>query len=245
MLIEFGFSFCRLKCIDELNEPIRRLQQEKDRLEKQRDKVVNELKLSKQQLEHFEKEHLDSIEKIKLSYEAEINLIKCEKEEIRNRLVEASQSPDVKRLLELSEENSRLARKLQSTQSTIEQAELQYRHIQKRIEDFVIEQEEKEKSNEAKLKTLNDHSETYKQEVKKLKSEIFNLKSENEEALIEIGRLRRVQDKLKSDSSQQLNRLTGEKEELRVKMGQEIKLLIQEKTFLNEEIKSKFRFLNL
>lgn len=224
--------------MDELEEPMRRIQKEKDRLEKDKDRLTNELKLIKQQLEHFEKEHLDSIDRIKLSYEAEINLIKCEKEEIRSRLVEASQSPDVKRLVDLCEENSRLNRKLQSTQLAIEHAELQYLEIQKKVEDFVCEQDEKTKLFEHKIQTVNNQNETLRQDEKRYKNDIFNLKTENEELLLEIGRLKRMQDKVKSDYSQQMIRLNEEKEELRIKLNQENKLVTQEKVFLTDEIKS-------
>ncbi|KAH7645401.1 hypothetical protein HUG17_0939 [Dermatophagoides farinae] len=144
----------RIKLIDELDEPLRKAEKEKERLNKDRERLCNELKLCKQQIEHMEKEHLDAIEKIKLSYEVELNLIKREKEEIRIRLVEASQVPDVKKLIDLSEENSRLNRRLQSAQDIIEQAEQKYKQIQQQIQDLLLDKIEEHLKENGHLKRM-------------------------------------------------------------------------------------------
>lgn len=215
------------------------MQREIDQVEKERDRAVHELKLSRQQAEHRDKEHLDALEKVKLSYEAEISVIRREKEEVRARLVEASQSPDVKRLIELSEDNQRLSRKLQSAHATIEQTEQQYRAIQKRIEEFVLDQERKEKSHENEVAVVQQQLEQHRQEVKGLRAELAARKSDIEDLLAQIGALKRIEEKLKFEVSQQAIRFNEELEELRLKKEREVALLKQEKTSANDEMKSE------
>ncbi|KAH9414811.1 establishment of centrosome localization [Dermatophagoides pteronyssinus] len=229
----------RIKLIDELDEPLKKAEKEKDKLNKDRERLCNELKLYKQQIEHMEKEHLDAIEKIKLSYEVELNLIKREKEEIRIRLVEASQVPDVKKLIDLSEENSRLNRRLQSAQDIIEQVEQKYKQIQQQIQDLVLENEQKEKIHESKIAHLQEQINEYKQEIKNLKIELNVRNSEIEEHLKEIGHLKRMLEKYKFDIEQQRILFDGEKETIVSKMNNEIKLLNQTKDSFKEEIKKQ------
>ncbi|XP_027197822.2 uncharacterized protein LOC113792126 [Dermatophagoides pteronyssinus] len=229
----------RIKLIDELDEPLKKAEKEKDKLNKDRERLCNELKLYKQQIEHMEKEHLDAIEKIKLSYEVELNLIKREKEEIRIRLVEASQVPDVKKLIDLSEENSRLNRRLQSAQDIIEQVEQKYKQIQQQIQDLVLENEQKEKIHESKIVHLQEQINEYKQEIKNLKIELNVRNSEIEEHLKEIGHLKRMLEKYKFDIEQQRILFDGEKETIVSKMNNEIKLLNQTKDSFKEEIKKQ------
>nr|XP_027197822.1 centrosomal protein of 83 kDa-like [Dermatophagoides pteronyssinus] len=229
----------RIKLIDELDEPLKKAEKEKDKLNKDRERLCNELKLYKQQIEHMEKEHLDAIEKIKLSYEVELNLIKREKEEIRIRLVEASQVPDVKKLIDLSEENSRLNRRLQSAQDIIEQVEQKYKQIQQQIQDLVLENEQKERIHESKIAHLQEQINEYKQEIKNCKIELNVRNSEIEEHLKEIGHLKRMLEKYKFDIEQQRILFDGEKETIVSKMNNEIKLLNQTKDSFKEEIKKQ------
>lgn len=230
----------RVKLLSEFEDQIRRLERDLDRVDKEREKSLNELKLARQHLEHVDKEHLDAMEKIKLSYEAEVNVVRREKEEVRARLVEASQVPDVKRLVELSEENARLVRKLNSAHVTIEQSEQRYRQIQGKIEEFVAEQDQREKVFEGRIKALGEQIEEQKSENKLLKSEVASRKIEIEDLLNEIGQLRRHQDKLKLDASQQAMRHNEEREEMRLKCDKEVAQLRLEKSTLHDEIKSRW-----
>ncbi|KAI2809201.1 hypothetical protein RDWZM_003456 [Blomia tropicalis] len=227
----------RLKCLAEMEEPMKRLQKDNDRLTKEKEKAIYESQIVKQQLDHLEKEHLDSIERIKLSYEAEVNLIKREKEEIRTRLVEASQSPDVKRIVEMSEENSRLNRKLQSAQVAIEQAEGQYRQIQSQIEQFVVEQDQQNKLHENEIKQLQQQIHSHKNEIKGLRIQIENKKNENENFLDEIGRLKRLEEKLRFEVEQAKTRGNQEKENLRITMEKEKEQLFNEIHLMKEQFK--------
>ena len=222
-----------------MEEPMIRLQKDNDRLTKEKEKAIYESQIVKQQLDHLEKEHLDSIERIKLSYEAEVNLIKREKEEIRTRLVEASQSPDVKRIVEMSEENSRLNRKLQSAQVAIEQAEGQYRQIQSQIEQFVVEQDQQNKLHENEIKQLQQQIHSHKNEIKGLRIQIENKKNENENFLDEIGRLKRLEEKLRFEVEQAKTRGNQEKENLRITMEKEKEQLFNEIHLMKEQFKSK------
>lgn len=221
-----------------MDEPLRKAEKEKERLNKDRERLCNELKLCKQQIEHMEKEHLDAIEKIKLSYEVELNLIKREKEEIRIRLVEASQVPDVKKLIDLSEENSRLNRRLQSAQDIIEQAEQKYKQIQQQIQDLLLDSEQKERIHQSKSTHLHEQMNEYKQEIKNLKIDLSNRNSEIEEHLKENGHLKRMLEKFKFDIEQQRISFDGEKETIVSKMNNEIKLLNQAKDSFKDDIKS-------
>lgn len=229
----------RIKLTEELDAPIKKLEKENEKLDKEKERLINELKLTKQQMEHMEKENLDSLEKIKLSYEVEINTIKREKEEIRNRLVEASQVPEVKRLIDLSEDNSKLNRKLQSAQELIEQAEQKYKIIQQQLEELMLEQDRKEKINDNNASHLQEQIVQQKQENKILKNTLNDKSFENEELLKEIGRLKRIQEKLKFDLEQQKTFFDAELEAITNKMNNEIKTLNQTKDVLKDEIKSK------
>ncbi|OTF78067.1 hypothetical protein BLA29_011309, partial [Euroglyphus maynei] len=157
----------------------------------------------------------------------------------RIRLVEASQVPDVKKLIDLSEENSRLNRRLHSSQDIIEQTEQKYKQMQQQIQELVLENEQKESIRESKIVHLHEQINEYKQEIKNLKIDLSDRNSEIEEQLKEIGHLKRLLEKNRFDMEQQRILSDGEKETIISKMNNEIKLLNQTKDSLKEEIKSK------
>lgn len=232
----------RNKLAEEFEEPQRRLQRDKDRLEREKESVVYEVKLLRQQIDHLEKEHLDSIERVRLSYEAEVNLVKREKEEIRTRLVEASQSPDVAKLLALSEENARLARRLQAAQASLETAEEQYRAIQKRVEDFVIEHDQKERTYRNEIEALREKITMLKKEINNCRSESAAKNQEVDELLAEIGVLKRLRESTKVEAAVATNRAVEDLQELKRRYDKQAKLEAESKAELIEEIKSILSF---
>ena len=164
----------RSRLEDDLKEPIRKLEKNIEIVRRDKERFEYELKIAKQRNEFLEKENFESIERMKLTFEAEINVIKREKEEMRNKLMEINQIPDVKRFTELSEENSKLTAKVRAFQSTLEDAEQQYRKIQLRVESLVIEHENTEKEYEKRINSLNSQLNNLRQLNADLKQTIAN-----------------------------------------------------------------------
>lgn len=229
----------RMKLAAELEEPMKQMVRKNERIIKERDKAIHENQLVKQQLEHTEREHLDSLERIKLSYEAEVNVVKKEKEEMRARLVEASQVPDVKKLIEMSEANSKLTRKLTSAQNALEQAEAQYREIQRRIEEFIVEQDQKEKLHENELKQAYDQLQSARQDAKSLRSKVALKQSENDDLIEELSRMKRVEERLRLEAEQTKIKCEQEKDEERRTAEVDRSRIVQESHSLREQMKSK------
>lgn len=234
------FLYQRIKLSEDFDQSLKKIEKEKDRIVGEKDRLHNELRLLRQQMEHQEKEHLDSIEKVKLSYEVELNLVRREKEEIRSRLVEASQVPDVKKLIDLSEDNSRLNRKLQQSHEMIEQTGEQFKLLQKQIEDLLIENDQKDRINQNKLCSFQEKINEFRNENKQLKTTIAEKQQENEELTKEIQRLKRSQEKIRFDLEQQRIFFDGEKEAISAKLQQEIQQSKQINDSLKNEIKSNY-----
>ena len=224
----------------ELHEPIKRLEKERDFLIREKDKLGYELKIAKQKIAYLEKENLDGIERVKLAYEAEINLIRKEKEELRLKLIEVSQTPDAQKLLNLSQENSKLHNKVKNFQATIDEAEQQYRKIQKKIEMLLIEQEKNEKEYENQNELHNLQITNLKEDNRKLREIISNSNHEKDEIIAELKRLQNENHRLKKEYEQIEIDIGLEKDKLRQSILKEQNDLEKEKDALLEEIKSNF-----
>lgn len=172
----------------ELQEPLKRLQKEKETLLRDKERMLFELKMMRQKVEHLEKECVDGVERVRLSYDAQINLVQKEKEELRLKLVEASQTPDAQKLLTLLQENSKLKARVSTFQSTLDETQAQYKKIGSKVEEILSEQERNEKQHETE-------TQSYKNQILILKDENVNLQSlikqsrrEKEETLFEVKR---------------------------------------------------------
>lgn len=232
-LIREGFA-------QELQEPIKRLQKDKEILVRDKERIVYELKIAKQKIDYLEKENLDSVERVKLTYEAEINLLKREKEEIRTKLIEANQSPDVKRLTDLSQENVKLNARIKSFQTTLEEAEAQYRKIQSKVESLVVEQERTEKEYEKQISVLNSQLNSFSENILSLRQVINANAREKEELCAEIERFKNEISRALKESEEREKYYASEKEKVKHLFLKDIKEIEDQKNVISSELKSKF-----
>ena len=113
----------RDKIMKELEAPIRRLEKEVELSEREKDRLNHEIKLLACKIENQDKELIDAIERLKLSYEVQINANKAEREELKLKIVELSQKPDVQKMALVTEENSRLKNKLTQVKERLTEGE--------------------------------------------------------------------------------------------------------------------------
>ena len=227
---------------DELKEPLKKLQQTNEMLIRDKERINHQLNFAKQKIEYLEKENLDGIERIKLSFESEVNLIKREKEELRNKLMETSQLPDVKRFSELTEENVKLSAKIKSFQSTLEEAEQQYKKIQLKVESLVVEHENSEKEYEKQILSLNSQLNNLRETNANLRQVIANHSKDKEELSADIERLKNEIKKLNKELDESDKRFMRDKERVDSIYNKNIKEIEDQKNDIFIEVKSKSHF---
>ncbi|XP_054167560.1 centrosomal protein of 83 kDa-like [Oppia nitens] len=200
---------------DELKEPLNKLHKSYETVIRDKERLGYELKIAKQKIEFLEKENLETIERLKLSFESEINLIKKEKEEMRNKLLEVNQLPDVMRFTDLNHENQRLSAKVKSYQTTLEDAEQQYKRIETKVESLVTEHENSEKSFGRQISELNSQLKSLSDNNLKLQQTISNNEREKENLLAEIDRLRLETNRLNKMLDEKDKDFTTEKDRIK------------------------------
>lgn len=127
----------RDKIMKELEAPIRRLEKEVELSEREKDRLNHEIKLLTCKIENQDKEMIDAIERLKLSYEVQINANKAEREELKLKIVELSQKPDVQKMALMTEENSRLKNKLTQAKERLTESEEAFKKMQSRLERLI------------------------------------------------------------------------------------------------------------
>jgi len=183
----------RDKFKEELKEPIKRLEQERDLLERENEKLRYEIKMQSSKIEQLEKEVVDSTERVRLSFGAEVNLVKKEKEELKVRLMELSQTPDNIKMLRLTDENQKLERKLNSVKFSMEDTEVAYKRIQSQIQVHMSEHEEREAEMKRRITSLKTQLETAKdgsRDYNRLKEEYDAVKKEHSMLQEEMPRIK-------------------------------------------------------
>ena len=224
---------------EELREPLKKFEKTNEVLIRYKERIGYELKIAKQKIEFLEKENLDSIERIKLSFESEINLIKREKEELRNKLMEANQLPDVKRFTELTEDNHKLSAKVKSFQSTLEQAEQQYKKIQMKVESLVVEHENSEKEYEKQIQSLNSQLNGLREDNSNLRQLIANNGRDKEELIADIEKLKNNINKLNKELDEKDKHLVKERDKYEQICNKNVKQIEEQKNEIIIEIKSE------
>ncbi|RWS02764.1 hypothetical protein B4U79_11004 [Dinothrombium tinctorium] len=224
-------SVIREKFTQELKEPLVNLEKEKNNLIREKEKLTFEIKMHKQKIEHLEKELVDASERAKLAYEAEINLVRREKEELRLKYLEMCQTPDNQRLIVLSEENTKLKSKLKSFQRTLEEAENQYKKIESKLELILNQHEKSEESHENEVKMLRMTIERLREENIGFDSLLKVNRKENEELSKELKRCEKEVEKLKKEIDEKEKNFEKEKENLK-------RLILKEKLNFEEERES-------
>ena len=152
----------REKLKEELSQPIQRLEKERELLTRNNEKLLYEIKMSQIRVDQLEKEVTDSVERTRLSFESELNVVRREKEEIRVKLTEMSQTPDNVKMRQATEENQRLHRKINNLKLTIEDNETSYKRIQSKLESLVTEHQQQEQEMTLKMTALKSQLEAAK-----------------------------------------------------------------------------------
>lgn len=171
----------RDKFREELAQPIKRLEKERDFIQRENERLNYEIKIARNKIEQLEKEVIDSVERVRLSFESEVNLVKKEKEELRLRVFELSQTPDNMKMIQVSDENHKLQRKLQHLKLNMEELETQYKRIQSQVQSLVTEHEQKELEMNNKITSLKDQLSLAKDDSRdfnRLKEEYDRMKKE-------------------------------------------------------------------
>lgn len=225
---------------EELKEPLKKLQKTNEIVVRDKERIGYELKIAKQKIDFLEKENLDSIERTKLSFESELNLIKREKEELRNKLIEINQLPDIKTITDLTQQNIKLNAKVKSFQATLEDAEQQYKKIQSKVESLVIEHENNEKQYEKQISSLNIQMNGLRENNSNLKQIINNNNREKEDLMTEIERLKNEIIRLNKELEEKDRQFSIEKEKIKNSYSKSIRELEEEKDLISNEIKSEF-----
>jgi DNA repair exonuclease SbcCD ATPase subunit len=176
----------REKFQEELSQPLRRLEKERDLLIRDNEKLSYEIKMSRLKTEQLEKEVTDSVEKTRLSLESKINVIKREKEELRVKLLEVSQTPDHQRMIRITEENQSLQRKIHSLSSVVEDLESEKKRLLSKLESSLRDNEQREQELTSKMTQLKSQLESAKDDARdlsRLKDEHHKLQKEHSQLL--------------------------------------------------------------
>lgn len=224
---------------DKLQEPYKRLMKEKDDLMREYDKLMGELKLSKQKVEFVQKEMSDSIERSKLIYEAEVNLIRKEKEELRVKLLELTKTPEGHRIMTLTNEVETLSSQLQNKEKALKEATRQYVKIQDTIETLGSEQEKSMIEHERQIDQLRSQLTAAREDNLNLDGLIKHLRREKDKLKSEIKRYERDFDSHEKTLTNMEKTFDQEKERLRRLYAKEKSDLEIEKNSLVDQIKSK------
>ena len=218
-------SVVREKLIFELKEPIRRLEIEKEQLEREKERISYELKVSQVKVNHLEKEITEAIERTKLTFESELNCLKKEKEQLKVTISELSKSPDNQKLTSLLEENSRLKSKLTQSKIALEESEFNYSKVYNRLESLVSQIESRDLENESILATLKNQINTSREE------------SEEKDTIIRASKreLNSLTDHLER-TQRQLNEASAELTATKSKYQSELEELSREKDTLKTQL---------
>lgn len=147
-------SVVRESLLKELKEPIRRLQFEKEQLERENERLSYELTVCQDKVNHLEKQINESIGRSKLTFEGEINCLKREKEQLKVTINQLSLLPENKKVNSLGEENCRLKCKLIKCKVQLEESQLNCNQIYKQLNSIVNQIESSDLANESLVGSL-------------------------------------------------------------------------------------------
>lgn len=220
-------SKIREKLSFELKEPLRRLQLEKEQVTRECEKLTYDLKVSHLKVTQLEKEITDAIERTKLTFVAEINCLKREKEELKVTIAELSKLPDNQKLSTLMEENCRLKSKLTQNKVSLEESQINYNKICNRFDLLISQIETRDVENETLLSTLKNEVNSAREQIQVKEATIRSQNRRLDELTDSFDRVKRqlteTQEELtlvKSKYQSDLDMIRGEKETLRTQVTQ-------------------------
>ncbi|CAG2119823.1 unnamed protein product, partial [Medioppia subpectinata] len=201
------------------------------------ERIGYELKIAKQKIDFLEKESLDAIERMKLSFESEINLIKREKEELRNKLLETNQLPDVMKFTDLTHENQRLTARVKSYQSTLEDAEQQYKRIESKVESLVAEHENSQREAERQISALNVQLKSFSDKNMDLRQTIAGNEREKLDLMADMERLKNEMNRLNKSIEDNDKHFDVEKDKIKNSYNKSIKDIDEQKDVMSSQLR--------
>uniref|UniRef100_T1KKN0 Uncharacterized protein n=2 Tax=Tetranychus urticae TaxID=32264 RepID=T1KKN0_TETUR len=179
---------------------------------------------------------IESIERVRLSYEVANAAIQKEKEELKVKLLEITKTPEGQKISMLTEQVQSLSVKLRSKEKALEDATRQYTKIQNNIEHLSLEQEKTLAEHERQIEMLRTQLTASREDNIKLDDIVKHLRREKDNLTRDIKRLERDQ----SRHQEQLLQLEQAK---KVSLEQRIVELNEEKSSLKQELDNFKRLL--
>ncbi|KAI1299218.1 Centrosomal protein of 83 kDa [Halotydeus destructor] len=222
---------------EELEEPVRKLGRDCQVLERDKERLSFELKISKQQVEHLQKELVDSVERTRLSFESELNLVKKEKEELRGRYVELNQTPDAQRINLIVQENTRLKAKLNSFQTSFEEAEDNYKKVLDKLETLVRDHEHSEKELNKQLESSRSQIVELNNQIDSLEADLRTSQREKLDIQLVLSKVHKQLDSSKEEVTSAESSLREQRDSFKGQLETERSEFDKERTVLRDEIK--------
>ena len=238
-LISRDPEMLKQKLSEQMREPINRLEKENSLLVREGEKLTCNLRMAQQKIETLEKDLINEIERVKLKYEAEVNLIRKEKEEIKVKFMEECKTPEGQRILNLTQENVKLKGRVKTLQELIEASQTECKKIQSKIEAILLEQEKNESDHEKQLESLRSALIGVKENNLKLEEMSQNTEREKEMLIKEIKRLEKEVIKSEEKNVILIRKFEQDKELAKKTFLKERKQLEEENGLILDQVKSK------
>ena len=129
----------RSSMMKQVDERMQQIEREKERLLYEDMQSKMQIEMMRQRITHLESESGIASDRIRLSFESEINLLQKERQELKMQVLQMSQGSEGSKFMMMQEENSQLLRKINSLKHTMEETEGKYVKIQKAIESLELE----------------------------------------------------------------------------------------------------------
>lgn len=181
----------------QVEERIQHMEREKERLLHEDQQSKMQIEMMRQRITHLESESAATADRIRLSFESEINLLQKEKQELKMQLLQMSQGSEGSKFMMLQEENNQLLRKINSLKHTMEETEGKYVRIQKAIESLELEYDMSNEKHEMLISDMRSaysdlkaEKETADSVARELKRRILELEHEVQTSEEAISRIR-------------------------------------------------------
>ena len=171
-LQEINPTALRESLMREVSEPMQRLEREKEALQRENQKLSYEIRMIQSQVQHLEKEMRDASDRVRLAHEADVNLLKKEKQDLRIQIMELSQTPDAAKFMAVQDENSKLVRQITTLRSEMQDAENKYVRMHKSMESLVSEYDKSHQEHEVQITNLKIANQEVREEKEMLQASI-------------------------------------------------------------------------
>lgn len=228
------------KCKQEIEELGQRMKKECECLRLEKMRLVSEKGLLKQRLEHVEQECEIAARNLMLEHQNELAALTKEKDDLRAQFREAKKHPDYEKLVKLTNENQQLKEQLAALRALVDETVEKYRLIDDERERLIAKQNEKLKSQEAKLANGEQETERQRLEAQQLRANMVALDGQLKAMKNSLADERAAREQLAAQHANELRRKQKEKDELRQHLKEEKIKFELEIDKLKQEKKSRF-----